>query len=117
MTSQSPAVGIAVENLPTTWEVGICAGCSSDCWTACCCPCVVYSRIVEEAAPEMDWSVCEKRCMWCCCAGCCCCAATTMNVRAGLRDRYGIPGDEYNDWMAACCCSPCTLLQVCLMHQ
>eukprot|EP00658_Telonema_sp_P-2_P001364 TRINITY_DN10510_c0_g1_i1.p1 TRINITY_DN10510_c0_g1~~TRINITY_DN10510_c0_g1_i1.p1 ORF type:complete len:173 (-),score=9.60 TRINITY_DN10510_c0_g1_i1:309-827(-) len=109
---ESETIPVAVP-VAAEWSTPLCAETPScACCHACVCPCVVHTWIVDKASREMGWSSCNKKCLLCSCALCGCCAAATMNIRAGLRGRYRIDGDEYLDWIISCLCPPCALLQM-----
>nr|XP_014345776.1 PREDICTED: cornifelin homolog A-like [Latimeria chalumnae] len=46
----------------------------------------------------------------------CCCVAflpgSLLAMRTGIRERYHISGSVCDDWVAMCCCGPCSLCQM-----
>ncbi|KAF9783357.1 PLAC8 family-domain-containing protein [Thelephora terrestris] len=98
-------------------------GCFSDCGTcltAVFCPCIVYSKIStrldhlnKNGSPHPSGGdACGGSCIGytaTCCIGVSCILQTIQ--RGNTRSRYNISGNGCTDFLAACCCHVCDLVQ------
>eukprot|EP00898_Chlorokybus_atmophyticus_P008285 jgi/Chlat1/8458/Chrsp80S09227 len=73
------------------------------CLIAWCVPCVTFGQIAEVANGTGCFAA---GCIWYCLAGLGCCCIYSMGVRAAIRTKYGIPGEQGMDAFLGCCV-PC----------
>eukprot|EP00961_Rhodomonas_salina_P128289 1728867-Rhodomonas_salina.1 len=120
------------------WATGLCDCCGDTgdptmggaqlCCCACCCPCMIYGKITEQLSPQED-STCggnPNATLAYCALGPGLTIVVSMitgvrppdlsclihtGTRGGVRSRYGIPGDSFNDCCCTCCCECCSLIQ------
>ncbi|XP_003414244.1 placenta-specific gene 8 protein-like [Loxodonta africana] len=79
----------------SNWQTGIC-DCFSDCGV-CICGTFCFICLACQVASDMN--------------ECCLCGASVA-MRTLYRTRYGIPGSICHDYLAATCCSQCSLCQL-----
>ncbi|KAF2726887.1 PLAC8-domain-containing protein, partial [Polyplosphaeria fusca] len=95
---------------------------SSDCCTpmsSCClawwCPCISYGRTHHRVKFDDDmkgYSCCNFSCVAYTSLTCLGLSfVLPMIQRGNMREKYHLKGNGCNDFLCACCCAPCDLLQ------
>ncbi|KAI5067711.1 hypothetical protein GOP47_0018239 [Adiantum capillus-veneris] len=111
----SVVYGFPVGLLPSHphWHTSLC-GCCSDptvCLLGCCCPCVLFGKVVEHlddgatscVAAATVWYILQQftSCGW----------LYSYGYRDKLRSRYGMKRRPGCDCIVHCCCWPCAFCQ------
>jgi len=96
------------------WTFGFwdCFSPVSTCCLGCWCPCILFGRAQAREKGEVDPSGCGLMC----CAYYCLMHIGGQSClqgfqRANMRDKYGIEGSLAMDFVGACCCPCCGLVQ------
>ncbi|XP_064425711.1 cornifelin homolog [Latimeria chalumnae] len=96
---QMTVTTFSISNQSSSWSSGLCDCCAD--MSICLCgvflPCILACRVAQDFEE-------------------CCCVAflpgSLLAMRTGIRERYHISGSVCDDWVAMCCCGPCSLCQM-----
>lgn len=115
MAMANPTVGTGpaggnAKQLTGEWKQGL-FGCFSDipsCFLSCCCPCVQYGMNKEKVDND---SCFMSGLIYCCLMSCRLQCLVHMNLREGIRNKFGIQGSTMSDFLLTWCCQCCALAQ------